>query len=123
LAAASTAAPVYLWDVAGPRQPREKLSTEDLHRCWDDLASTDAAVAFRAIRRLANAPDQALPFLGERLKRVPAADPKRVRQLLDALDSQKFAERQKAAGELRELAEQVEPILRREVEQTSSADV
>jgi RNA polymerase sigma factor (sigma-70 family) len=123
LAAAAGDAPAYVWDVAGTRQPRETLSDDDLRHCWDELAGPDAAAAFRAIRRLANAPEQALPFLRERLKPVPVADPKRVRRLLDALDADDFAERQRAAAELKDLAEQAAATLRREARETRSAEV
>jgi RNA polymerase sigma factor (sigma-70 family) len=122
LAAASADAPVLVWDVAGTSGPRRRLSAEDLRRCWDDLAG-DAAAAFRATRRLASDPDQALPFLRQRLGPVPAADPGRVRQLVDALDSDQFARRQKAAAELAELADRAADDLRREARQASSAEV
>jgi WD40 repeat protein len=121
LAAASPDAPVFVWDVADtPR--RQKLSAEDLRRCWDDLAG-DAAAAFRAIRRLAAAPEQSLSFLRERLGPVPAADPERLRQLFDALDSDEFARRKQAAAELSQLADRASDALRRELEKTSSAEV
>jgi WD40 repeat protein len=122
LAAASPDAPVFVWDVAGKSGPRQKLSAGDLRRCWDDLAG-DAAPAFRAIRSLAAAPDQALPFLRERLGPVPAADPKRLRELFDSLDSDDFAQRKKASEELSQLAERAADTLKREAKETSSAEV
>jgi WD40 repeat protein len=122
LAAASPDAPVFLWDVVGTRLPRPKLSADDLRRCWDDLGG-DAAAAFGAIRRLAAAPDQALPSLRARLRPVPPADPRRLRQLLDDLNSDAFAERQKAAAELGPLADVAADALRREARETSSAEV
>jgi RNA polymerase sigma factor (sigma-70 family) len=122
LAAASPDAPVFVWDVASTSGPRQKLSAGDLRRCWDDLAG-DAAPAFRAIRRLAAAPDQALPFLRQRLGPVAPADPKRLRQLLETLDSDDFAERKKAAAELSRLADRASDALKREAKETASAEV
>jgi hypothetical protein len=122
LAAASPDAPVLVWEVAGTAGSRQKLSAGDLRRCWDDLAG-DAAPAFLAIRRLAAAPDQALPFLRERLGPVTAPDPKRLRQLLDALDSDDFARRREAAAELSQLADRAADALKREAKGTSFAEV
>ncbi len=122
LAAASADAPVFLWDVAGTSGLRSRLSAEELQRCWDDLAG-DAVTAFRAIRRLAAVPDQALPFFRERLGPIPEVDPKRLRQLFDGLDSAEFVRRQKAAEDLRQLADRAADPLRREMRQTSSAEV
>jgi RNA polymerase sigma factor (sigma-70 family) len=122
LAAASPDAPIFIWDVAGSSGSHQKQSAEDLRRCWDDLAG-DAAVAFQAIRRLAAAPDQALPFLREQLRPVPAADPRHLRQLFDDLDSNEFAQRQMAAAALRELADRAAEALDQEARQTSSAEV
>jgi RNA polymerase sigma factor (sigma-70 family) len=120
LAVASADAPVFVWDVAGNPGPRP--SAEDLRRCWDDLAG-DGATAFRAIRRLAAAPELALPFLRERLAPVPAADPRRLRQLIDSLDSDDFVQRRKAATELSQLADRAAAELRQEARKTSSAEV
>jgi RNA polymerase sigma factor (sigma-70 family) len=122
LAASSVDAPVYVWDVAGTlEQPRRKLSATDLKRCWADLASTDAACAFRAVRLLDSAPDQAVPLLRERLKPVAPADPRRVRELLAALDNDQFAERRRAVAELEKLADRCRPALRQALGKSPSA--
>jgi WD40 repeat protein len=113
LAASSNEAPVYTWDVLGTtKQPQRALSPEELQRCWTALAADDAAAAFQAIRRLAGAPEQTLAFLREILKPVPAPDPKRVRQLVEALDSNDFQQRQKAAAELEKSADAAASLLR-----------
>jgi RNA polymerase sigma factor (sigma-70 family) len=122
LAASSLDAPVFVWDVAGRPGPRQPLSAEDLLRCWDDLAGA-APAGFRAIRCLAAVPDQALPFLRERLGPVPPADPRGLRQLLDALDSNDFAQRKKAAQDLSQLADRAVNALKQEAEQTTSVEV
>jgi RNA polymerase sigma factor (sigma-70 family) len=113
LAASSVDAPVFVWDVAGTLEPRpRRLSNDEMQRCWTSLASEDAAVAFQAIRRLAAAPEQTLPLLREHLKPVPAPDRKRVRQLVEALDSADFPTRQKAAEELEKRADAAASLLR-----------
>jgi hypothetical protein len=113
LGASSADAPVYVWDVAGSLEPNSRrLSNDELRSCWDLLAGEDAAAAFHAIRRLAAAPEQTVPFLREHLKPVAAPDLKRVRQLVEMLDGD-FQKRQKAAEELEKQSDAVAPLLRR----------
>ncbi len=113
LASSSVDAPVYVWDVLGTLEAaRHPLTTEALLRHWSELRSEDASVAFQAIRRLAAVPEQALPFLRQHLKAVPAPDPKRVRQLVQELDSGDFATRQQATEELEKQADAAAPLLR-----------
>jgi hypothetical protein len=83
-----------------------------VRRCWTALAGGDAVAAFQAIRRLAAAPEQTLPFLRDHLKPVPAPDEKRVWQLVDMLDSAEFPTRQKAADELEKQADTAAGMLR-----------
>jgi hypothetical protein len=68
------------------------------------LAGSDAAQAYVAIRRLAAAPDQAVPWLRGRLRPVseptPRPDARRLRQLLAELDGDDFAVRERATREL-----------------------
>src|SRR5437588_471265 len=45
---------------------------------WNDLADADAAKGRRAIELLAGDPTRAVPMLRERLKPVPAPDPKKL---------------------------------------------
>ncbi|MHB1423723.1 MAG: sigma-70 family RNA polymerase sigma factor [Gemmataceae bacterium] len=113
LAASSPDAPVYVWDVAGNLEARSRrLSESELRRCWADLANEDATKAFQSIRRLAAAPEQTLPLLRQHLKPVPAPDQKRVRQLVDMLDSDDFSTRQKAAEDLEQHADAAAALLR-----------
>jgi RNA polymerase sigma factor (sigma-70 family) len=121
LAASSAEAPVYVWAVAG-EFPR-RLTAADLDRAWNALAGQNAVAAFDAIRRLAAAPENAVPFLRERLKPAVAVDPKRVRELVRRLDSPRFTEREKAKLELAELAPRAEASLRRELKEAASLEV
>jgi RNA polymerase sigma factor (sigma-70 family) len=113
LAASSVDAPVYVWDVAGTLQfGLHHLSNDELQRSWNTLAGEDAVAAFQAIRRLAAAPEQTVPFLRQRLKSVLAPEPQRIRQLVQRLDSDDFATRQKAAEELEKQGDAAVPMLR-----------
>jgi RNA polymerase sigma factor (sigma-70 family) len=114
-----------VWDVA--RYTRREAATarlgaDEVRSAWDDLAG-DAGKAYRAVGALAAAPDQAVPFLAERVKPAAAPDPKRVAALLAGLDSERFAEREGATRELEELGGLVEPALRRALAGGPSAEV
>ncbi len=122
LAASSVEAPVYVWEVARRLPPRQ-LSAAELERIWSELAGEDAAAAWQAVQRLAAAPEQAVPFLRERLKPVPVADKERVQKLVRQLDSARFAERQKATAELEKLAPQAASALRQALRESSSLEM
>jgi Tol biopolymer transport system component len=68
LAAASSEAPVYLWDVVGDRTgsvPAWDRAT-DAGR-WLALTADEAGAAFQAVRQLWTAPEKAVPFLKARV--------------------------------------------------------
>jgi WD40 repeat protein len=90
---------------AGPRAPLELL--------WRDLAGADAARAYRAAWELAAAPQEALPFLHQRLHPVRAPDPKYLARLIAQLDSPSYPVREAATTQLYKLGELAEPALRR----------
>jgi len=104
-----------VWDVrrlAANRQPRA-LTGKDLQKCWADLAGADSGQAYQSMAALADAPEQAVPFLREQLAPPPGPDPKRLAQLIADLDSQQFAVRQQAAVELEKLGDVAETALRK----------
>jgi hypothetical protein len=84
----------------------------ELNRFWADLAQADAARAYRSILSLTGSPKEAIALLKDRLPPVTAAEPKRVAPLIAALDSDQFAERDKAMTELEKIGLDVEPVLR-----------
>lgn len=113
LAASSDEAPVYVWGMKGTtEQSSRSLSEAERQRCWAALASEDAVAAFQAIRRLAAAPEQTLPILCQHLKPVPPPDSKRIRQLVEKLDSTDFPIRQKATEELENQGDAAAGLLR-----------
>jgi hypothetical protein len=113
----STDGTALIWDLAQVRPPAQspkELSAEELDLLWQDMASDDAAKSYVAWRRLAGAPQQTVPFLRSHLEAVKEpANARHITQLIDDLDSQQFAVREKAAAELDKLGEQVEPALRK----------
>src|SRR5439155_5475910 len=102
--------------------PQAALTPADLEKLWGDLASADAKAAYQAIAALADGPDQAVPFLGAKLKPVAAPDPKEVAQLIADLDSKSFAARQKTTAALEKLAELVVAQLRAALEKGPSLE-
>jgi hypothetical protein len=96
--------------------------SQDLDRLWGDLASEDAAAAFRAMGELANS--KAAPtYLKEHLKPIPAPDAKRIEKLVEDLNSPQYPVRQKANGELEKLADLAAPTLRQQLEKKPSLEV
>ena len=127
LASASTDTTALVWDLTGRfrdgRFQERRLSTEELRRCWDDLALSDAARAYRSIVALSGSPKEAIEFLKDRMPPLTTTDPKRVAPLLAALDSEQFAERDKAMSELEKLGLAVEPALRKALDTKPSLEV
>ncbi|MCI0463448.1 MAG: sigma-70 family RNA polymerase sigma factor [Gemmataceae bacterium] len=104
-----------VWDVSrlrGKGGPGRRLSGSELDALWRDLGAADALAAYRAIRTLAAAPTQAVPFLGARLKPVAAVSPDRLARLITDLGSAVFARRQEATAELERLGPLAVPALR-----------
>jgi RNA polymerase sigma factor (sigma-70 family) len=127
LASGGTDRIAMTWDVTGlhtrTRPGPTDLTAEKLSGLWADLASTDAARAYRAEQVLFGAGGEAVALLKERLRPSAAVDAKRVDQLLADLDSDEFAVRETAARELEGLGEGAEPALRQALAGRPSAEV
>jgi hypothetical protein len=124
LATANTAGPIYFWDIRGElSKPAAQPAAPALAAAWADLASADAAAAFRAVRLLAHFPEAAVPLLREKL--LPATGPTAaaVAKLVADLDAPAFADREAAEKELRKLGELAGPAVREVVKTTPSAEV
>jgi RNA polymerase sigma factor (sigma-70 family) len=104
-----------VWDLGISRTSKTPTAAE-AEKLWADLAGEDAARAYAAIHKLAASPNVAVPFLRKHLPPVPAADEKRVARLIADLDSDDFATRQRASGDLEKLGERALPAYRRALE-------
>jgi hypothetical protein len=123
LAAKGADAPAYLWDVYGARtRTGPKPDAAALDRAWNDLASRDAAIGFRAIRTLITAPDDAVRLLRERLKPESALDATVLRRLLGELESPDFATRERATKEISDAVGNVEPAIRKALTESRSPE-
>jgi RNA polymerase sigma factor (sigma-70 family) len=104
LASAGGDSTVLVWDLSGHYQGGRlapvKRSAAELQALWADLAG-DSARAFRAVESLAaTAPDDVVPFLKDRLRPEPAAEPGRIAAWIRQLDSDEFAARDEASRQL-----------------------
>jgi hypothetical protein len=127
LASGGADSTVLIWDVAGllplEKKPAEKLGRDELARYWDDLASTDAARAYRAIGELARHPGQAENLLRARLAAQPGISTERLDRLIADLDADDFAVREKASKELANLGRLAGESLRKVLDGQPSAEV
>jgi hypothetical protein len=116
LASGGSDSTVLLWDILPAErsgEPAGKLGQAEMDALWADLASLDAPKAYRAIGKLAAAPEQAVPLLKKRLKAEVTTDHKRISELITDLDDAQFAAREKAGRELEKLGVDAEPALRK----------
>jgi WD40 repeat protein len=116
LASGGADSQVLFWDLTG-RAPDGVWRTvrhmpEKLVALWDALAAPDAAQAHRAIWELVADPEGIPRFLAEKLRPASVADAKVVAGLIEDLNSDKFATRQRANGELAKLGESAVPAIR-----------
>jgi hypothetical protein len=101
---------VRVWELDGPA---ERKDVADL---WADLAA-DPGKAYGAVRALAAAPRQTVPFLAGRLRPIPRADSPLMTRLLANLDDDQFRVREKAMAELGRMGRVAEPALRESLKQ------
>jgi hypothetical protein len=106
------------WDLAP-----EKTGPAEAEGLWADLASEDAARAYRAVWLLAEAGPRAVAALAPRLTPDPEARAERVRTLIARLDADDFQTRENASKELEKLGRGTEPALRRVLAGGPSAEV
>jgi WD40 repeat protein len=106
LVTGSTDSTALVWDVSRfSRQDKSAaLPAAAMEACWTDLRG-DARAGCRAIGRLLSSPKQAAALLAERLRPAPKADPRRIAQLIEDLDSEHFKTRDGAMKELEALGE------------------
>ena len=126
LATASSDTTILLWDVVDqsyyPHVTLSALSSAEFARCWESLNGENAGKAFKAIRALVAARDQAVAFLRTRVKPVTRVSQDQLNQLLRDLASNRFKSRQKATQELERLAERADAALRQALARAPALD-
>jgi hypothetical protein len=116
---------VTVWDTAPWRvKINEQLAKSvpaDLRSLWADLAG-DAATGLRAARLLGAAGERGVALLKEKVSAQSAPDAASVNRLIADLDSPRFAVREQAEADLRELGEQAVSHLRGALRAKPSAE-
>ncbi|HTU88507.1 MAG TPA: hypothetical protein VMF69_00280, partial [Gemmataceae bacterium] len=111
------------WDVSGRFGRKTEIPNKDrLNVLWRKLAETPDK-AYPAVWEMLDHPAESVPFLIEKVSPVKPVEEKRVRQLLAQLDSESFAEREKAGDQLLALGEQIVPILRQTLKERLTLEV
>jgi WD40 repeat protein len=125
LASGASDANMLIWDVSSLFQPAKPppLDQAALDRHWAVLGDTNARAAYRSMHRLASSPEQAVPFLREKMFGPAPVGAEQLRKLIADLDSDRFAERDKASKELERLGEVAEPELRLALKNPPSPEV
>jgi hypothetical protein len=113
LASGSWDSTLLVWPRSGLTSPLPaKLDKDTLEILWRQLADPNPARADPAIWRLHAAPSSSIPFLQKVRPTVQPADPKLVQRLLQQLDAETFAVRQRAEEDLAKLEEGAANALR-----------
>jgi WD40 repeat protein len=109
---------VLLWSVldSAPRKQR-------LENLWDDLLSEDTPLAWQAVCTMIQAPESAIPWLKDHLKRQSVTAHDRIAQLIADLDSDQFSVRRQSALDLEKLADLARPALLEAVRKRPSLEV
>jgi WD40 repeat protein len=103
-------ATVLVWSLIPP-DPAAGRAGRSLEAPWGRLAGEDATAAHAAVWSLVASPDEAVTFMRRRLTPVAPADAARVGRLIADLDRPKFAVREAASRELKDLGDAAKPLL------------
>jgi WD40 repeat protein len=115
IASASADTTLLVWDVRGAGAADAEptfLTTDDLEQLWQQLTSDDAALAYKAVWRLAAHPDEAGPFLQRRLLMDQVSALEQAQQWILDLGHDHYARREQAMQKLLAMGRQAEPCLR-----------
>jgi WD40 repeat protein len=118
-----------VWDVAGllgkPTGKAAKLSEEKRDEHVTNLASGDAAAAYRAVCALSADPDGSLPAIQKRIETPTDKGPSsaEISRMIRDLDADRFATREKASKELADAGVRALPALQRALTKPPSPEV
>jgi len=119
---ASADGTVLQWDAFGLHDA-VAMRSDEAEAMWSDLADRDAAKAYRAVVRLTISPRETCMLLDKHLQPVRGVSPERLAELVRDLDSDRFAAREDAARELKNLGEQADGALRDTLKRRPSLEV
>jgi hypothetical protein len=121
LLSASEDTTALVWDV---RECLSEAARAELpcEAPWDDLASEDAATAFRAALAIRANPGEGMALLRRHVRAALWPDPQAVRKLIGQLDSDQFEVRERAANRLRDLDQTAIPLLKEALKTSASLE-
>jgi hypothetical protein len=124
LASASTDTTIRLWDLreAMRKQSAPKLTPSEIGALVQALGLENAAQAFKAGCRLAEAGDAAIPCAQAVLRPAPGISTERLKQLLNQLDAHQFEKRQRALAELKAYGADISEFLEQAQKGSLSAE-
>ena len=116
---------VLVWDLTGRTDgetARGKPGADELERLWEGLADADGRGAFKAMTRLAAAPDEAAALLAKHLKPTEGTGAN-VARLIAELDDDSFEVREAAHKQLAALGKSAKEALMKALADKPSAEV
>ena len=96
-----------------PEQLGRPLAADELGAAWTNLGDAAVRPSVNAGWLLAAVPEQAVPFLKQRVRAIPIPDAKRLDRLIRELDNNRFEARARATEELAELEDAAEAVLKK----------
>jgi WD40 repeat protein len=115
---------VLIWESpAIPQRKKGKEPSSAEYDAWWPALGGDAKVAYEAIGRMSEAPERGVALLKERVRPIHPRDTATVAKLLARLDSDTFAEREKAQRDLAKMGDEVEYLLREAIRGDVSAEL
>jgi WD40 repeat protein len=114
-----------VWHLADlhPARAPATLTAKEAESLWQDLASADAGVAYRAIWALASAPERSVALLKDRAEPTAHVDEKQVEALIKELDSDRFTVRERATKGLEALGEAAESVMQKTLKGNPALEV
>jgi WD40 repeat protein len=105
---------VLIWEVpkAQPRKKAKPPSAAERDAWWTALGK-EATDAYKAIGQMVDAPEHAIALLKARVRPIQRGDPATVAKLIGQLDSETFAEREKAEQALEKMGEGAAHLLKK----------
>ncbi len=93
----------------------KQLTKQQLAKLWQNLASPEASVAFRAIEILRSFPEKSVPRAEQHLTRLRVASDQQLQRLLVGLSDDRFEIREQASQTLRNLGLQILPLAQKAI--------
>jgi WD40 repeat protein len=127
LASGSSDGSTLLWSVTVPAREGRRVLTrrqpEELTRLWGEISSANGTKAFRAMRGVVAASDDAVLLLSKQLRPTPRIDVRYVNQLIANLESGQFKVREQARREIEQMEGMARPGMLQALKRRPSLEV